>query len=335
MTGAMDGARVLVTGGGGYVGARLVPALLAAGHEVRVLDLFIYGQQVFDKVAAHPSLSVIQGDIRDETAVQRALKGIDAVIHLACISNDPSFELNPALGKSINLDAFVPLVETAKSAGVRRFVNASSSSVYGVKNAPAVTEELSLEPLTDYSRFKADCETLLQQRASDEFIAVSLRPATICGYSPRQRLDVIVNILTNHAVNRREITVMGGDQTRPNIHIDDMVEAFLHVLAQPDKAVAGKVYNVGHENHTVGRLAEMVRETVGPSVAISRRESDDPRSYHISSERIARELGFRPRKSISDGISDLAAAFGAGLLPDPLENSRYFNNKRMQELALR
>src|SRR5580704_8565568 len=189
--------RVMVTGGAGYVGAVLVPALLDACYAVNVLDLFIYGDDVLAHVRGRPGLREIRGDIRDPLAVKRALEGCDAVIHLACISNDPSFELNPALGRSINLDAFVPLVRASKDAGVKRFIYASSSSVYGVKEGVEVTEELSREPLTDYSRFKAECEDLLDKEHERGFVVVTVRPATVCGYSPRQRLDVVVNILTN------------------------------------------------------------------------------------------------------------------------------------------
>ena len=214
--------RIFVTGGAGYVGAVLVPRLLSEGYEVTVLDLMIYGEEV---LRSHPKLSLIKGDIRDKMLLKNSVPGHDCVIHLACISNDPSFELNPDLGRSINLDAFKPLVQISRDSGVERFVYASSSSVYGIKSEHDVHEEMAVEPLTDYSRFKADCETILLEQQSPEFTTVTIRPATVCGYSPRQRLDVVVNILTNLAYHRRKISVFGGEQLRPNIHIKDMVEA--------------------------------------------------------------------------------------------------------------
>src|SRR5260370_19621642 len=204
----------------------------------------------------------VKGDIRDPEVIKQALEGCDAVIHLACISNDPSFELNPDLGRSINRAAFVPLVRAAKDAKAKRFIYASSSSVYGVKDGVEVTEDLSLEPLTDYSKFKAECEVLLDQEKAPGFVTVTIRPATVCGYSPRQRLDVVVNILTNLGFHKGEISVFGGNQLRPNIHIEDMADAYLLLLSAPDKDVAGKVFNAGYENHSVMQLPEMVRRTV-------------------------------------------------------------------------
>src|SRR6266705_2991163 len=202
--------QVLVTGGGGYVGSVLVPKLLAAGYGVNVLDLFLYGEEVFEAARSNPKLRLIKGDLRHLPTVEGALAGCDAVIHLACISNDPSFELDPELGKSINLDAFRPLVRAAKAAGVRRFIYASSSSVYGIKEGVAVTEDLPLDPLTDYSKYKALCEEVLEAEREPGFVAVTLRPATVCGYAPRLRLDLTVNILTNHAINNGRIKVFGG-----------------------------------------------------------------------------------------------------------------------------
>lgn len=326
---------VFVTGAGGYVGAVLVPKLLQAGYRVKAFDLYIYGREVLDAVKDHPNLEIVEGDLRDQAALRRALPGCDAVIHLACISNDPSFELNPELGKSINLDAFRPLVEIARDAGASRFIYASSSSVYGVKDVANVTEDMSLEPLTDYSRFKAMCEDILAEYQSPTFTTVTLRPATVCGYSPRQRLDVVVNILTNLAYHTGQVKVFGGDQLRPNLHIQDMVDAYLLVLEAPTEKVAGKVFNVGFENHSVRQLAEMVRRVVGEDkVSLLTVPTNDNRSYHISSDKITRELGFVAKHTIEEASRDLLQAFESGLLRDPMNNSLYYNIKRMQEVHL-
>lgn len=323
------GSSVLVTGGAGYVGAVLVPELLKQGYKVKVLDLYLYGEHVLDAVKDNPALSEIRGDVRDRKLLEKELQGMDSVIHLACISNDPSFELNPGLSKSINYDAFLPLVKIARDAGVRRFVYASSSSVYGVKKEENVTEELSLEPLTDYSKYKALCEDALLKEARPCFTVLVYRPATVCGYSPRQRLDLSVNILTNLAVNKREITVFGGEQKRPNIHIKDMARAYVVSLESDESLISGKIFNVGYENRTVKDLALMVRKNVGEDVKVTYSTTDDMRSYHISSEKIARELSFRSQYTVDDAIKDLIGAFKGGLIPNPLEDIRYYNIKTM------
>ncbi len=327
--------RVLVTGGGGYVGSVLVPKLLAAGYTVNVLDLFLYGEDVLDAVRGDPKLRLIKGDLRHLPTVEGALADCDAVIHLACISNDPSFELDPALGKSINLDAFRPLVRAAKAAQVRRFVYASSSSVYGIKEGVSVTEDLPLEPLTDYSKFKAVCERILEEERVPGFVTLTLRPATICGYSPRQRLDLVVNILTNHAVNNRRIKVFGGSQLRPNLHIEDMTDLYVQCLAAPDEQIDGRIWNAGYENHSVRELAETVRDVVGGPIALEVVPTDDNRSYHVSSERIRREFGFAPQRTVAEAVSDLDEGFKDGRLPDPMNSARYYNIRVMQEARLK
>jgi len=327
--------RVLVTGGAGYVGSALVPLLLANGYEVKVLDLYLYGEDVLDSVKGHPDLQHVKGDIRDMKLLQRVMPGVDAVIHLACISNDPSFELDVSLGKSINYDAFIDLVKVAKDCGVRRFVYASSSSVYGIKQEQNVTEDLPLEPLTDYSKYKALCEEVLHAERARGFTTLIIRPATVCGYAPRLRLDLTVNILTNHAVTNRQIKVFGGDQMRPNIHVDDMVDLYLKSLEWPDAAIDGKVYNVGYHNHTVRDIADIVRAVVGQDVKIVTTPTDDNRSYHVSSEKIKRDLGFAPRHTIEDAARGLVSAFNAGKIPNSMSDDRYYNIKRMQRLSLK
>lgn len=309
-----DLKRILVTGGAGYVGAVLVPELLGAGHEVTVLDLYLYGDDVLSAVAKHPGLVQVKGDLRDRELLARTLPGHDAVIHLACISNDPSYDLNPDLGRSINYDAFTPLVDLAKANGCRRFLYASSSSVYGIKTEERVTEDLPLDPLTDYSKYKALCETILLDRADDDFVCTVIRPSTVCGYSPRLRLDLTVNILTNHAITNNRITVFGGQQMRPNLHIKDMADAYLFLLDQPAERIQKKTYNVGYQNHTVLHLAEIVRDELGSGAELVVTPSNDLRSYRVCSDKIAQELGFVPKRTIEDAVRDLRDAFQAGLI---------------------
>jgi len=331
---------VLVAGAGGYVGATLVPQLLSAGYGVRALDLFMFGEDVLASVADHPHLEVISGDIRDEEVVTAAVAGSNAVIHLACISNDPSFELDPELGKSINYDAFGPFVRISKEKGVRRFIFASSSSVYGVSDTPDVDEQHALNPITDYSKYKAMCEPILLREESADFIPVVVRPATVCGYSPRQRLDLVVNVLTAHAVVNGRIRVFGGTQMRPNIHLADMVNLYRLLLRLPDEKVAGEIFNAGYENRTVGELAEIVKKVVQEElpdrevIPIETVPTDDTRSYHITSEKIERELGFKPEWTIEDAVRELTRALRDGKLPNALEDIRYNNVKTMQALEM-
>ncbi len=327
--------RVLVTGGAGYVGAVLVPKLLDKGYRVKVLDLYIYGEHVLDAVKNNPNLEQGKGEIRNRALLERVVPGCDAVIHLACISNDPSFELDPRLGKSINYDAFLDLVDVSKKSGVKRFIYASSSSVYGVKKEKNVTEELPLEPMTDYSKYKAMCEEVLLRERQPGFVTLILRPATVCGYSPRLRLDLTVNILTNHAVNNKKITAFGGQQMRPNIHIEDVTDLYVKALEWPDKAINGKIFNAGYENYKVIEIAEMVRRVVGEDVEVITTPTSDNRSYHISSEKIKRELGFEPKHTIEEAARDLVTAFEAGKIPDSMTDIRYYNVKTMLARGLK
>jgi len=300
---------------------------------VRVFDTFWYGRECFKDVVDSTQLKLIQGDIRDVDAVKNAMKGATDVIHLACISNDPSFDLNPELGKSINLDSFKPLVAAAKRQGIKRFIYASSSSVYGVKEEPRVSEELSLKPLTDYSKFKANCEEIILESATSDFVCTVLRPATVCGVSSRQRFDLSVNILTNHAVNLGKITVFGGSQFRPNLHINDMSDAYLHVLLQESPKIAGKIYNVGGENLSLNEISSKVSAITNVST-ILHEPTNDLRSYRVDSSKIKTELGFVPKRTIDNAITDLYAAFKNNFYTNALEYSQYFNIKKMKELSV-
>ena len=323
--------KIIITGGAGYVGSHLVPFLLLRDYEITVFDLFIYGNDIFDP---HPRLKLIKGDIRDAELLKKVIPGNDILIHLACISNDPSFELNPLLGKSINLDAFDPLVKIAKESGILRFIYASSSSVYGIKEVEDVDETMSLEPLTDYSKFKARCEEILQSHNSKNFTTTTIRPATVCGYARRQRLDVVVNIFTNLAYHKRKISIFGGNQLRPNIHINDMARAYLEVIESPKDLVDNEIFNVGDKNFSVLELAEITKEVVGKDVMLITSKSNDNRSYHISSNKILKKLNFKTESTIKDAVFDLQFAIKSGKLNNTLTNPVYFNIKTMQNINL-
>lgn len=332
---------VLVTGGAGYVGSVLVPKLLYAGYRVKVLDLFLYGKEVLDGVRNHPFLQPIEGDIRNRPLLEEVIPGCDAVIHLACISNDPSVELDPDLSRTINFEAFEPLVKISKENGVGRFIFASSGSVYGVSDSPEVTEDHPLVPVSLYNQYKAKCEPILLAYQSSGFTTVIIRPSTICGYSPRQRLDLTINILTNHAVNNGKITVFGGNQMRPNLHIQDMIDLYLKLLEYPKDLIAGQIFNAGYQNYTVAKAAQLVKRVVESflpemkNLEIVTTPSNDIRSYHLSSEKIKKVLGFVPQYTIENAVKELVAAFKSGKLPDPMNNSRYYNIKRMKEINLK
>jgi nucleoside-diphosphate-sugar epimerase len=331
--------KVLVAGGAGYVGCVLVPKLLDAAYDVLVFDLMLFGDEGLPR--DHPGLTVIAGDLRDTPKFASALKGVDSVIHLACISNDPSFELDPALSKSINFDCFEPTVKACVNAGVKRFVYASTSSVYGVSDAPEVTEDHPLLPVSDYNKYKGLSEPFLLKYQSPEFTTVIIRPATVCGYSPRTRLDLTINILTNHAVNKGKITVFGGTQKRPNIHIDDIADLYVDLVERPATQIAGETFNAGYENFTISELATQVKTIVEQEfpdkapIPIETTPSNDLRSYHVSSKKILQKLGWAPKRTIEDAVRDLCKAFKAGKLPNSMTDEKYINVRTVKSLALR
>ncbi len=327
---------VLVTGGTGYVGSLLVPQLLELGYKVTAYDTMYFGDASLFK--PNPNLKVIKGDIRDAPKLAEALKGVDAVINLACISNDASFELDEKLSTTINLDAFEPMVIAAKKAGVKRFIYASSSSVYGVSESPDVTEDHPLVPLTLYNKYKGMCEPLLFKHQSPDFVCVVIRPATLCGYAPRQRLDLSVNILTNHAINAGKITVFGGSQKRPNLHVQDMCDVYKLLLTVEDSKIAGQIFNAGFQNLSIMEIAHLAKRVVQEEfpekgdIPIVTTPTDDIRSYHVNSDKITRVLGFKPRFTIEDAIRDLCKAFKQGKLPNSMQDTSYFNVRRLKEL---
>jgi nucleoside-diphosphate-sugar epimerase len=313
----------------------MVPQLLARGHRVTVYDILFFGR---DGLPDHPRLTVVEGDIRNRATLARALEGMDVVLHLACISNDPSFELDAGLSKAINYDCFEPMVIAARRAGVRRFVYCSSSSVYGVSDRPEVTEDHPLVPLTLYNKYKGLCEPLLFKHRAPGFTCVTIRPATVCGYSPRMRLDLSVNILTNHAVNRNRITVFGGAQLRPNLHIDDIADVYELLIEAPAEKIDGEIFNVGCQNLSIAQIAEIVRDVVRRefpergNIEIETTPTNDPRSYHINADKIRRVLGYVPKRTVEDAVRDLCRAFKEDKLPASLEDDRYFNVRRMKAI---
>ena len=328
---------ILVIGGAGYCGSILVPQLLDEGYTVTVFDIMWYGNDFLPK--DNPNLILIQGDVRDVSKISKACEGQDTVLHLACISNDASFDLDEALSTSVNLDAFEPVVIAAKEAGVKRFVFASSSSVYGVSDQPDVTEDHPLLPVSLYNKFKGMCEPLLFNHTDENFVGVVYRPATVCGYGSRQRLDVSVNILTNHAVNKGKITVFGGEQLRPNLHIQEYADVCKLLMTAPAEKVANEVFNVGFQNMSIMDIAKTVKKVVMETypemgdIPIVVTESDDKRSYHINSDKIKNVLGFEPKYSVEDAVRDLCKAFAEGKLPNSFDDDKYFNIRTMKAIG--
>lgn len=316
---------ILVTGGCGYVGSVLVPKLVQK-YPVTVLDSLIFGNHLHSL----PNLRIVKGDIRDTSLLRSLMPGIQAIIHLASIANDPSCDLAPAITVAVNRDALRNLVSVALESGVERFINASTSSVYGIKDEESVTEELSLEPVTLYAKTKAEGEEIVGSAASPGFETVSIRSATVCGVSPRMRFDVIVNIMTKAAIADGLITVHGGEQYRPNIHIEDITDLYAALLQLPASTINGKVFNYGATNHTVRQIARMVHEETGAAI-ITDSDITDNRSYRISSDKIGRELGISTRRTIRQAIQDIKRAFDMGMFPDP-EASRYYNVSTMNSL---
>ena len=328
---------VLITGGAGYVGCVLTPQLLNAGYNVTVFDTFLYEKHL----PSHQNLKLVEGDIREISKYKDMFKGIDVMLSLACVSNDARFELDEKLSTSVNLDAFEPMVLTAKNAGVKRFVYCSSSSVYGVSDKPEVTEDHPLVPVSLYNKYKGMCEPILWKHQGPNFTCVTIRPATVCGYSPRTRLDLSVNILTNHAVNNNKITVFGGSQLRPNLHIQDMCDLYQLLIELPAEKIAGQTFNAGYQNLSIMEIAKTVRKVVKEEypekgeIELVTTPSDDIRSYHINSDKIARIIGFKPKHTIEDAVRDLCKAFKAGKLPNSMTDDIYYNVRRMKRLEVR
>jgi len=332
----MDFKSIFITGGAGYVGSSLVPDLLEKNYKVAVYDIMYFGDNFLPK--EHPNLKIIKGDIRDNIKIKNECEGYDVFINLACISNDSSFELDEKLSKSINFDAFEPMVISAKESGIKRFIYASTSSVYGVSKEKNVTEDHPLVPLTLYNKFKGMCEPLLFKHTNKNFSGVVFRPATVCGYAPRQRLDLSVNILTNFAVNKNEIRIFGGEQLRPNLHIKDYCDAVELLISVKKNKIENQIFNIGYQNMSINDIAQMVREVVEKEypnrekIKITKTSSNDNRSYHINSEKIKKILGFVPKRSISMAIKDLCNAFKQRKIINSFEDDFYFNVNRLKRI---
>lgn len=326
---------VLITGGAGYVGSALVPSLLDKGYNVTVYDLYLYGD-VFKDIENHPNLNQIKADIRDKKSLIDASKNVDTIIHLACISNDPSYELDPELGKSINYNSFFNLLEASRLNKIKRFIYASTSSVYGIKKEKNIRETATCKPLTDYSKFKLECEKLLLDYNDSDMDRVVLRPATVCGYARRLRLDLVVNILTIHALVNKKIKIFGGKQLRPNINIKDRVRVYETLLKAPSDKIDGEIFNAGYQNVSVDKIADLIKNTLGnPSLELEHIPTDDIRSYHINSDKIRDVLGFEPKYTIEEGILSIKKAYENGLINDGLNNPLYHNIKLMQNIGLK
>lgn len=310
--------KFLVTGGCGYKGHVLIPKLLQRGYEVVALDVMWFG----NFLQPHPRLKVIKGDVRDIDAID--LDGLDGIIHLSSIANDPCGDLDPKLTWEVSCLATMQLADKARRKGVKRFIYASSGSVYGVKDEPQVTEDLELKPISEYNKTKMVAERVLLSYGDDMSVQI-IRPATVCGYSPRMRLDVSVNMLTMQALSKGKITVFGGTQTRPNIHIDDITDVYLHLIDHPE--VTG-IYNAGFENISILDIAKLVTKYLPVEIAVT--ASNDPRSYRVNSDKLL-ATGFRPKKTVEDAVREIIEKYRGGALRD---EDHFYNLKWMQKTVL-
>ncbi len=327
---------IFITGGAGYVGSRLVPMLIEKGYKVTVYDILYFGDRFLPK--ENENFKIINGDLRDHKKLKKSCENHDIFVHLACISNDASFVLDEKLSTSINLDAFEPMVRASKESGNRRFIYASTSSVYGVSDKKDVKEDHPLVPLTLYNKYKGMCEPILFEYTDENFEGVIFRPATVCGYAPRLRLDLSVNILTNHAVTNSKIKVFGGAQLRPNLHIQDYCDC-VELLINADKTkIMNQIFNVGYQNLSISDLAQIVKKVVEiefpekGDIKIETSHSDDNRSYHINSDKIKTVLGFKPKFTIEDAVKELCYNFKKGTIKNSFEDDIFYNIKRMQKI---
>lgn len=324
---------VLVTGGLGYIGSKLVLLLTECGFSVRIIDANFFGSTHLTKEIGSGLVDFVEADIRDADALEKSLEGMDTVIHLAAISDDPCVDLDVKLSEAINYDASLRLLEKSKKGGIRRFINASSSTVYGVKEEQKVHEELSLEPISIYGKLKVKFEAHVRELNDKDFITVSLRPGTVCGVSPRQRFDVLVNILTINALINKRIIVHGGEQRRTNIHIDDMINIYKLMLEVPAHAIGGEEFNVSFENYSVLETAQRVKSIVGNDVSLEIDEDIvDKRSYRLDSSKFIKRFDYNPLKTVADAVLEIKTEFEKGKFQDGLTNDRYYDVRTLKSL---
>ena len=328
--------KVFITGGAGYAGSRYVPLLLDLGYHVTVFDTFYFG----DYLQNHINLKKVKGDIRNLKLIEDSCLDHDIFIHLACMSNDTSFELDENLSTEINYDCFDGMVKAAKQSGIKRFIYASTSSVYGISQAKDIKEDHPFKPLTLYNKYKGLCEPILFKYSDKDFETVIFRPATLCGFSPRQRFDLSVNILTAHAVVNNKIIVFGGTQLRPNLHVLDYCDLLNLLISAEKTKIQNKIYNVGYQNLSIMQIAQIVREVVlkqfpeKKEILIEGQKSNDLRSYHINSDKIKEELNFKPKRTIEDAVIEICDGFKRNAFDDALNNTAYFNVKKIKELNI-
>ena len=328
--------KIFITGGAGYAGSRYVPQLLASGNKVTIFDTFYFG----DYLENHKNLNKIKGDIRNTNLIEKSCRDHDIFIHLACMSNDTSFELDEKLSTEINFDCFEGMVKAAKLSKIKRFIYASTSSVYGISDAKDIKEDHPFKPLTLYNKFKGLCEPILFKYSDKNFETVIFRPATLCGYSPRQRFDLSVNVLTAHAIVNNKILVFGGSQLRPNLHILDYCDLLDLLISAETPKIQNKIFNVGYQNLSIMEIAKIVREVVlkefakKEEILIEVQKSNDLRSYHINYDKIREELKFIPKYTIEDAVIEICDAFKKNSFTDALNNTKYFNVKRIKELNI-
>lgn len=321
--------KILVTGGAGYIGSVLSKKLLESGYEVTLLDALIYSDAGIRELHRHPRLQLICGDIRDREALKLSLAGVDCVIHLAAVANDPSGELDRALTRQVNLDVYPILLDEAVKAGAKRFLNMSSISVYGSNDCAGLTEDDCINPLTEYAVCKARSETIVSQYNDANFTTVTLRGGTVCGWSPRMRFDLCGNTLTGYAVVRKELAIWGGAQQRPQIHIEDISDFLVALLTIRAEKIGGRIFNAAGDNVSIRQIAFTISDVMNGSLRlIDGPPRSDERSYNVSSERISKELGLRPKRSIRDAVIGIIDAHARGLWSDP-DDSLYHNVRRM------
>lgn len=328
--------KIFITGGTGYIGTRLSEELANEGHIVTAYDTQYFGVSNLDKTK---NIKLVKGDIRDINHLTESSRDHEIFLHLACISNDTSFALNEKLSTSVNLDCFEPMVLAAKKNKISKFIYASTSSVYGLSEKKDVKEDHPLIPLTLYNKYKGECEPLLLKHTDENFTGVIFRPATVCGYSKRLRLDLTVNILTNFAYNKGFIKVFGGDQMRPNLNIKDYIRVVKMFINAPKENVNNQIFNVGYQNLKVKDIAHIVKkvceEKYNKKIDIQFESSDDKRSYHINSDKIYEELKFKPIHTIEESVEELCDAFDQGLIPNSFDNDDYYNVKKLLKLNVK